>query len=259
MWYLTHTCTGWCFEPIRKNVCVSVCHLNLDESHESPHTKRILKIPKALTSWWSGSASPVAGISCAYPCHMGGHCTLNPSRSPLSSAKIVCKHKGWMISLAYPGIIYCMSGSFWLQIHRRRYITVVADISSLWPFLWIKSPPWLSLWTNMNQRSPSWLVATSCASSGWKNNLSTLQTIHPARTMASSFCLIVFSVSFCLFKTSSFNQPSCSLATLRSRENPSAPRPPGQCHRSFRSTWASHAAGDASWCLHFLGHWGRPA
>ena len=44
------TCTGWCFEPIRKNVCVSVCHLNLDESHESPHTKRILKIPKALTS-----------------------------------------------------------------------------------------------------------------------------------------------------------------------------------------------------------------
>jgi hypothetical protein len=28
--------------------------------------------------------------------------------------------------------------------------------------------------------------------------------------MASSFCLIVFSVSFCLFKTSSFNQPSYS-------------------------------------------------
>ena len=115
MWYLTHTCTGWCFEPIRKNVCVSVCHLNLDESHESPHTKRILKIPKALTSWWSGSASPVAGISCAYPCHMGGHCTLNPSQSPLSSGKIVCKHKGWMISLA--SSIVCLAPNTSEEVH----------------------------------------------------------------------------------------------------------------------------------------------
>lgn len=47
MWYLTHTCTGWCFEPIRKNVCLSVCHLNLDESHESPHTKKNLKDSKS--------------------------------------------------------------------------------------------------------------------------------------------------------------------------------------------------------------------
>ena len=275
MWYLTHT-LHWLVFRTHPEKCLSVCHLNLDESHESPHTKRIIKIPKARTSWWSGSASPVAGISCAYPCHMGGHCTLNPSRSPLSSANIVCKHKGWMISLASSSVCLAPNTSEEVQ-----YITVVADIFSLWPFLRIKSPPWLSLWTNMNQCSPSWLVATSCASSGWKNNLSTLQTIQPARTMASSFCLIVFSVSFWLFKTSSFNQPSCipalmlspffsvsfwlfktssfnqpscSLATLRSRENPSAPRPPGQCHRSFRSTWASHAAGDASWCLHFLGH-----
>jgi hypothetical protein len=117
MWYLTIQYMHWLVFRTHPQKCLCIC-VSFEFGRITWITayEKNLKDSKSTNQLrWSGSASPVAGISCAYPCHMGGHCTLNPSRSPLSSAKIVCKQKVWMISLA--SSIVCLAPNTPEEVH----------------------------------------------------------------------------------------------------------------------------------------------